>query len=202
MKKISLILVLVAMVAPGIAFGQEKKKKDRPIAEQRAAKKKAREERKNGTATTVTTTTVTTTTTAPATQPQQTEIVMVKTLKTKKPRKETADLQDTYWRLTEMNGTPLASAANEAFIKLTEKKSVLEGSTGCNLISGSFQIGKRGELAFEYGTTKKMCGDMAVERFMNHTLTNTNRYDINGHHLLLYNDSILLAIFEAKYADE
>lgn len=210
MKNLTILFVLMAVMAtPSFAFDKKEKKnkeqkKERPIAEQRAAKKKAREEKKNGSssATISTTTTTTTTTVATTAAPEpQSDIVMIKTLTTKKPKKETADLQDTYWRLSEMNGKTLEPGSNEAFIKLVEKKSVLQGNAGCNSIMGTFRLGRHDELAFEFGTTKKMCGDMSVEGYMINALKNTNHYDINGHYLMLYNDSVILAIFEAKYAE-
>jgi heat shock protein HslJ len=212
MKKFAIFFVLVSLMAsPSFAFDKkdkknkeqkEEKKKERPIAEQRAAKKKAKEEKKKGTANGSGSTAETTATIAVAPAPApQSDIVMVKTLTTKKPKKETADLQNTYWRLSEMNGKTLEPGSDEAYVKLTEKKSVLEGNAGCNTIVGTFKVGRHDEIAFEFGTTKKMCADMSVESYMVNALKNANHYDINGHHLMLYNDSVLLAIFEAKYAD-
>jgi heat shock protein HslJ len=211
MKKLTILFVLMAVQAtPSFAFdkkdkkNKEENKKERPIAEQRAAKKKAKEEKKKGVSVNTVSTSASTTsatietTVAPA---PQNDIVMVKTLTTKKPRKATADLQGTYWRLSEMNGKTLETGNNEAYIKLAEKKSALEGNAGCNTIIGTFKIGRHNELAFEFGATKKMCGDMSVEAYVINALKNTNHYDINGHHLMLYNDNVVLAIFEAKYAD-
>ncbi len=83
---------------------------------------------------------------------------------------------------------------------LATKKAQLSGSTGCNSITGSHTEGKHGAIKFEAATTKMYCeGAMETENYVLTALNRANRYVINGHHLLLYNETYLLAIFEAKY---
>lgn len=202
MKKYTLILALLSLVSmSSIAFEKKDKKekkekaaiekadrKERQEAERKEkaemkerehAQKKENKQKKDA--------------------PMEGITMVTKPEKTKKI-KATADLQNTYWRLVEMNGKPVVST-KEPYIKLVDKKSALEGSTGCNTIMGNYKIGKHGALKFEYGTTKMMCGDMETEQFVNSALVRTTTYDINSNHLLLYNDNVLLAVFEAQYAD-
>lgn len=124
--------------------------------------------------------------------------------KKKKPKEHTtAPLDGTYWRLYEMNGKLVETPADarEVYIKLTNKKSVLEGFAGCNLITGTYTLGKE-TLTFDAATTERACDDMTTENYMMQALTNTDRYTINGLNLLLYKGTFLLAVFEAKFYDE
>lgn len=120
-----------------------------------------------------------------------------------KPRTQ-AQLTDTYWKLYEMNGKSVVTPADamEAHIKLKgNKKMELEGNGGCNMITGNYKLGKE-TLSFEAATTLRACNDMAVESYLLNALEKTDRYEINGLYLLLYNGTYLLAVFEAKYYDE
>lgn len=116
---------------------------------------------------------------------------------------EVAELENTYWRLYEMDGESVETPADkrEVYIKLTEKKSQLEGYTGCNIITGKYILGKE-SLKFEAATTERLCEDMTTEAYVLEALNNANRHEINQHYLLLFKNTYLLAIFEAKYYDE
>lgn len=128
----------------------------------------------------------------------------VKPAKKVKPVKipEESELTDTYWRLSEMNGKAVAStgAANEAYIMLYSKKGQLGGSGGCNEIMGSHKAGKHNVIKFEAAMTKMACAQgMDTEYYISNALAQADRYLINGHNLLLYRETYLLAVFEAKY---
>jgi len=122
--------------------------------------------------------------------------------KKEKPRTE-ATLENTYWRLYEMDGKLVETPADarEVYIKLTEKKSLLEGYAGCNIITGNYELGKE-TLTFEPSLTERLCDDMTTENYVINALTKANRHELNGLHLLLYQGTYLLAIFEAKYYEE
>ncbi|MBZ0098806.1 MAG: META domain-containing protein [Taibaiella sp.] len=122
--------------------------------------------------------------------------------KKEKPRRD-ATLENTYWALHEMDGKTVETPANEReiYIKLVEKKSLLEGYGGCNIITGSYDLGKE-YLTFEATATLRACDDMTKENYVFNALNNTNRYELNGQHLLLFNGTYLLAIFEARYYDD
>lgn len=115
----------------------------------------------------------------------------------------TAELEGTYWALFEMDGKPVKTPPNEreAYIKLVSKKNKLEGYTGCNIITGSFDLG-RDYLTFEAATTERACADMTTEKYVVRALNEANRYEINGLYLLIFKGNYLLAIFEARFYDK
>lgn len=117
-----------------------------------------------------------------------------KQAKNKKPA-----LDETYWRLSELNGKMVAqSGGNEAYIFLHKGK--LTGNTGCNDISGKYEDSRRdNSLTFEPAVTEMACmGRMETETYMLNTLKGATRYRLNDNHLMIYNNALLLAIFEAK----
>lgn len=116
---------------------------------------------------------------------------------------EISELENTYWRLYEMDGKSVVTPADkrEVYIKLIERKSQLEGYTGCNIITGKYELGRE-TLTFEAATTERLCDDMATETYIMEALNNADRYEINQHYLLLYKGTYMLAIFEAKYYEE
>lgn len=120
----------------------------------------------------------------------------------KKPaaEKKRATIMNTYWRLSEMDGKPLADGSqnNTPYIYLQDKKSQLLGHTGCNNIGGEFAIGKYNYIGFEAVYTEMACEGITTEGYILNALKGANRYTINGQNLLLYNDNLLLAVFEAK----
>jgi heat shock protein HslJ len=113
--------------------------------------------------------------------------------KNKKP-----ELSDTYWHLIELDGKAVTQGNTEAYLFMHKDK--LTGNTGCNDITGKYSDSRRDEsLKFEAATTEMAClNGMDTENTFKRVLTGTTRYKVNGDHLLLYNDNILLAIFEAK----
>lgn len=116
---------------------------------------------------------------------------------------EEANLDNTYWRLYEIDGKTYETPADqrEVYIKLLEKKSMLEGYTGCNIITGNYELGKE-TLTFTPSTTERLCDDMTTESYVLEALNNADRYEINQHYLLLFNGTYMLALFEAKYFED
>ncbi|RYE21440.1 MAG: META domain-containing protein [Sphingobacteriales bacterium] len=116
--------------------------------------------------------------------------------------KKKAELEATHWSLTEIDGKPVASGDERImpFI-MFGKKGRLEGNTGCNSLGGTYDLGRFDAIKIEAVSTKMACPDMTGEAYMNNALSYANRYMINGRHLLLYNDNLLLALFEAKDAE-
>lgn len=123
--------------------------------------------------------------------------------KKKEKNRKPPTLENTYWSLYEMDGKLVETPATEreVYIKLLNKKSQLEGYAGCNIITGNYELTKE-SLEFEATATLRMCDDMTKENYVFKALNNTNRYELNGEHLLLYNGTYVLAIFQAKYYDE
>ena len=120
----------------------------------------------------------------------------------KHSKNKKAELQETRWRLTEIDGKPVAQGdnRNEPFIMFA-KKGRLEGNTGCNGLGGTYDLGRFDAIEIDAVSTKMACPDMAGEAYMNNALTYANRYMINGQYLLLYSDNLLLALFEAEYPE-
>lgn len=111
-------------------------------------------------------------------------------------------LQDVKWVLLDIAGKPLNTGSeNTPYLIMYSKGSKLEGSTGCNSIGGSYKKGRHDDISFQGITTKMACSDMKAEKLMQDALNRTNLYMLNGQNLLLYNDNLLLAIFEARFEE-
>jgi putative lipoprotein len=121
-----------------------------------------------------------------------------KTTTTKKAKPKKAALDETYWRLSELNGKMVSQTGNEAYIFMEDGK--LTGNTGCNDITGKYNDSRRdNSLKFEPTVTEMACIDkMETEALLLYALKGATRYRLNGDHLMIYNDALLLAIFEAK----
>ena len=152
MKKISFLLLLIAMISVTCYAGKRDMKKDKPAKHNNKSKGKA-------------------------------------------------ELIDTHWRLSELNGKPVTTGNTEAYIMFAKKGSRIEGNTGCNSLGGTYNTGRFEALKIEAVSTKMACPDMTSESQMNTALSYANRYMINGQYLLLYNDNLLLALFEAQYPE-
>jgi heat shock protein HslJ len=115
----------------------------------------------------------------------------------------TATLENTYWKLAEMNGKPIVTPADakEVHIILTnegENKRV-KGHAGCNSLGGSYTLSGN-EIKFITITTKMMCVDrMDVEDFLLNALSVANRYKITGETLELFQGDTLVARFQSVY---
>lgn len=125
-----------------------------------------------------------------------------KKVHTPKVPKGDAEITNTYWRLYEMNGKQIQTPADarDVFIRLNRKRSELEGFAGCNNIGGTHAEGRHGVIKFEPFSTLMACEDrMETEQYVLKALVRANRYVINDKFLLLYDENMLLATFEAKY---
>ncbi len=113
-------------------------------------------------------------------------------------RQKKPSLEDTYWRLSSLSNVPVMDASNEPYLYLHRGK--LMGNTGCNDITGKYtKYNRMDEVKFDAATTEMACTHgMEAARLMQKILSETTKYKINEDNLLLYNGTILLAIFEAK----
>ena len=113
-------------------------------------------------------------------------------------RAKKASLEDTHWQLSPLSIVPVGEASSEAYIHLHRGK--ITGSTGCNSITGKYTDYSRMDMVkFDAATTEMVCNSgMETEKLMLKVLNETTKYKQNGNTLLLYNGTILLAIFEAK----
>lgn len=111
-----------------------------------------------------------------------------------------AALQDTYWKLVELDGQPVTTreGMREAHIVLDATGTRAHGHAGCNDFFGTYESGD-GTLTFSHmGSTMKAClEEMDTERAFLNALQSATRYDLRGQTLELYNGEQLLARFEA-----
>jgi len=113
-----------------------------------------------------------------------------------------AELQNTYWKLIELDGKPVQTleGMREAHLILTGDGTQARGHAGCNNFFGSFFV-KEDTLTFSaLGSTMKACPEgMDTEQAFLDALGQTNRHAIIGQFLTLYADDAPLARFEAVY---
>lgn len=115
----------------------------------------------------------------------------------------TAMLENTYWRLAEMNGEPVATPADakEVHMILTsvDSEKTVKGFAGCNNIGGSFTL-EGNKIHFTTISTKMFCQDrMEVEDFLTNALSKADAYSIKGEELYLYQGETKLITFQSVY---
>lgn len=97
------------------------------------------------------------------------------------------------WRLTEVKGAPVG--AGDAFITFNRERRAISGNTGCNLMSGGFEINGT-HISFQRViTTRRACLNqdvMRVEREFTRALEEATRFAVEGNRLRLYRDNQLL----------
>lgn len=114
----------------------------------------------------------------------------------------TAALQDTYWKLVELNGQPvtmLPGQEREVRITLASQDQRLMGFSGCNALGGSFAQNGTSLKFDQLASSMRLCEPAlnALERQVLYTLVATNGQRINGQRLTLLADEQVLARFEA-----
>ena len=120
------------------------------------------------------------------------------------PEVTRATLTNTYWKLTEMAGSPVAmlpGQAREVRITLDEPGTRMHGFSGCNRLLGQYaRSGDR--LAFSaLGGTRLACPApvMALETALLQALGRSTGYRIDGQVLSLLDGELPLARFAAVY---
>jgi putative lipoprotein len=112
-------------------------------------------------------------------------------------------LRGTRWVLTELHGKPVApSANNPAFILLDPDYSQYSGSSGCNRVSGKFQLSGESLQLLGGAMTMMACPEplMNQEKEFNEALTATGSYQLSGSTLELLARKKVLAKFTAAPA--
>ena len=115
-----------------------------------------------------------------------------------------AELHETYWRLTQLDGEPVFVGAGQRephMVLRDGEPASVHGSTGCNRFTGQFE---REGTSLRFGTlaaTMMACADtMAQESAFTRALDATRSWRIIGQHLELSDDEgRLRARFEAVY---
>jgi heat shock protein HslJ len=111
-------------------------------------------------------------------------------------------LENTYWKLTRLDGKPVMTPANarEAYVVL-KAPNQLTGYAGCNRLGGRYSL-KRGELSFRGAVMTRMAClvEQDTESKLMNALKDTSTWSIEGQYLHLFNDEgQQLARFEAVY---
>ncbi len=118
-------------------------------------------------------------------------------------KKSNAELVETYWKLTELMGKPVATpaGAREIHIILKKQDNRIQGFTGCNNLMGSYEIREGNLISFKgLASTKMACPDMSIENQLNEVLGRVDNYSILGDNLSLNKARMApLARFEAVY---
>lgn len=114
-----------------------------------------------------------------------------------------ASITGTRWRLTEIRGQAVASAAEgqkEAFILLQAADNRFHGSGGCNKLAGAFELQEGSRIAFtQIASTKMACPDMSIEAELLQILEMVDNYSLIGKVLTLNRARMVsLARFEAE----
>jgi heat shock protein HslJ len=115
----------------------------------------------------------------------------------------TATLENTYWKLSEMNGQPVITPEGDREVHIILAKdgaeTRLKGFAGCNNMGGSYSL-RENSIKFTVISTKMMCSErMDIENFLFSALEKADRYEINGETLQLYQGNKLLIVFESVY---
>jgi len=114
----------------------------------------------------------------------------------------TSDLQNTYWKLTALNGKPIfvADQQREPSLTLHSDQLRVAGSGGCNRLMGSYEVnGKELHFGRLAGTMMACPAGMDTEKEFLATLPRVARWRIAGEHLQLYDASgTMLCRFEAR----
>ena len=131
------------------------------------------------------------------------KIMVSRTAMTAKPAKPNADLVNTYWKLTELNGKPatLGAGKKELHLVLELEKNTVRGFSGCNRFSGTYQKNTNKLKFGPMAATMMACMEgMEQEQAFLKALGRTERYAIKGNSLSLYSDDEkLIPRFEAVY---
>ncbi|MGH9935001.1 MAG: META domain-containing protein, partial [Blastocatellia bacterium] len=116
--------------------------------------------------------------------------------------KGAAQLENTYWKLVELNGKPLAASSRrrEPHLRLNSEGKVLQGSGGCNTMRGGYQLNGARLKFTQIATTRMACPDpyMSQESAFLKALEATDSFKLSGDKLELHGDGKSLARFEAR----
>lgn len=106
------------------------------------------------------------------------------------------------WTLTEVDGRPVAPAGTEQDAHLlffTPNR--VSGSTGCNRLTGTFELSGQNRIRFSpLGTTRMMCPDADAENRFVKAMGTVDMYSVTDSALLLSNGKTVVARFNAAPA--
>lgn len=114
-----------------------------------------------------------------------------------------ATLDNTYWKLIELGGAPIAAANSkkEAYLIFRAVKHHVAGTSGCNRLFGSYETGADQSLKLKMGgMTMMACPEplMTQEKNFLEAMQLVSNYRIEGEKLELRKGDQVLARFEAR----
>jgi heat shock protein HslJ len=114
-----------------------------------------------------------------------------------------ASLTNTYWKLTELGGAPVAMAPGqerEVRITLADDGKV-SGFTGCNRVMGGYSVAGATLRFTQLAGTRMACPPplMRLESAVLAGLDSVTGFQVDGEHLLLLKDGAPVARFESVY---
>jgi len=116
--------------------------------------------------------------------------------------KGAAQLENTYWKLVELNGKPVVATSRrrEPHLRLSPEAKTLQGSGGCNTMRGVYQLDGARLRFTQIATTRMACPDpyMSQENAFWKVLEATDSFKLSADKLELLGDGKLLARFEAR----
>ena len=98
-------------------------------------------------------------------------------------RKMNEKLADKYWKLIELKGAPVEAgqSAKEPHIILDMQNLRFSGNAGCNVITGAYQLTKRGKITFSsVVATRMMCLNMDIENQFLTIFESIEKYTLHG----------------------
>ncbi len=115
-----------------------------------------------------------------------------------------SDLIETYWKLTELMGEPIAMTPDtkkEMHMVIKKQENLVNGNSGCNSFIGSYIVLEGNRISFsQLISTKMACIDMEKETTFMEALQKVDNYTIQGKILSLNKGRMApLAKFEAVY---
>lgn len=122
----------------------------------------------------------------------------------KKTNLTNPELTETYWKLTELMGKPVAMTPadkREMHMILKNENSRIQGHAGCNSFTGSYELKEGNRIVFsKMAVTQMACIDMETEDQFLKVLETADNYNINGNILQLNRARMApLAKFEAVW---
>lgn len=101
---------------------------------------------------------------------------------------EGVPLEGTYWKLVEINGTPVDTGlTREPFLQLDAEENRVSASGGCNGMGGTYAVKANNRLSFsQLIGTMMACPNMEVESKLSEALERTDSYAIHGDTLSLF----------------
>jgi heat shock protein HslJ len=92
------------------------------------------------------------------------------------------------WKLIELHGQAVvrnAQSKEDSYMRLT-KEGTISAYTGCNNMTGSYQVRKGNGIKFtNIASTRMACPDMKTEQILNQVLQTADNYSVKGKRLTI-----------------